>query len=209
MWALILSSELGAEVLIQHILLGHAQPVQVLDGVGDEAPGAADVELALGVGDETGQGALAIFRVHVLRRKEFNASVSTRGIWLVLTGICPQKKFPYPVSGTFLPVVIICRWEGLVIENIWCVLVSYGWFSVVGPSALVVNALLCKVFIKRVKMLLNFLNISKYRLTLSLEYIQCTVDPSAADDIAVSISCLNGWLSELEARYINVFWKQR
>ena len=41
-------------------------------------------------------------------------------------------------------------------------------------------------------MLLNFLNISKYRLTLSLEYIQCTVDPSAADDIAVSISCLNG-----------------
>ena len=71
MWALILCSELGAEVLIQHILFSHPQPVQVLDGAGDEAPGAADVELALSVGDETGQGALAIFRVHVLRRNEF------------------------------------------------------------------------------------------------------------------------------------------
>ena len=85
MWALILCSELGAEVLIQHIFLSHSQPVQVLYGVGDEAPGAADVELALSVGDETGQGALAIFRVHVLRRNEFKCEwVSTKhkSIWL-------------------------------------------------------------------------------------------------------------------------------
>ena len=29
-------------------------------------------------------------------------------VWLVLTGICPRRNCPYPVSGNFLPVVIIC-----------------------------------------------------------------------------------------------------
>ena len=74
MWALILCSELGAEVLIQHVLLGHAQLVQVPDGVRDEAPGPADVELALLVRDEAGQSALAVFRVDTLRRNELKAN---------------------------------------------------------------------------------------------------------------------------------------
>ena len=63
---LCLSSELGAEVLIQHVLLGHTQPIQELDGFGDEAPGAADVELALLVGDEATKRALAVFRIDIL-----------------------------------------------------------------------------------------------------------------------------------------------
>ena len=123
MWALILCSELGAEVLIQHILLGHAQPVQVLDGVGDEAPGAADVELALSIGDETGQGALAIFRVHILRRNKFKCKWVAQKCLVSTDGNLSAEKiskssvvyfssggnnlYMWRVSGIYIHVVII------------------------------------------------------------------------------------------------------
>ena len=63
---MIVHSELGSKVLVQDVLRVHAEAVQVLDAVLDEAGGAADVELALPVRYQPAQRVRAVSTALIL-----------------------------------------------------------------------------------------------------------------------------------------------